>query len=51
MMSRKIFCLLPLLIFFLVACRSDSRSSTETIKWHGYDEGIKIGETQERKCC
>lgn len=48
-MSRKILCLLPLLLISLVACRSDNSPSSETIKWHSYDEGIKLGESQKKK--
>src|SRR4030042_4354310 len=48
-MSRKILGFFLLFLISLAACRSETGPSSESIKWHSYDEGVQLGEKEGKK--
>ncbi len=45
---NRIF-IIPLILLSLAACKSDSDSPGEAVKWHSYAEGTKLGEKEGKK--
>ena len=48
-MSRKILGVFLLFLILMAACRSDSGSPSENVKWHSYNEGLQLGEKEGKK--